>query len=72
MNQVQWAKWQVDTTASIEDLQAAGKTILEGCEILMQTDTQLSIRLDALEGRIDIVNKRIRRLEEAVQKLTPR
>lgn len=65
-------KMQVETIAAIANLQSAQKTTLEGCEILMQTDTQLSIRMDDLDRRIDIVNKRLRRLEAAIQRVMPR
>lgn len=40
------------------------KTI-EGCMVLIATDTTLS-------DRIDIVNKRLRHLEKAVERLNPR
>ena len=65
-------KHQVELIAVIDELQSAHKTTLKGCEILMKTDTQLMIRTDNLEERINIINKRIRRLEEAVQRILPR
>ena len=58
--------------ADVDELKASLQTTLKGVEILMKTDTQLSIRIDQVDERINIVNKRIRRLEEAVARLNPR
>jgi len=56
---------QIKTSASI-------KTVIEGCLILVETDTVLGDRIDHLtkrvdvaHDRLDIVNKRLRMLEEA-------
>jgi len=56
---------QIKTSASI-------KTVIEGCLILVETDTvlgdridQITKRVDVAHDRLDIVNKRLRMLEEA-------
>jgi len=41
------------------------KTTIKGCHTLIATDTKLG-------ERIDIVNKRLRHLEQAVERLNPR
>ena len=71
--------WQNTIIKTIKELAEAAKTTIEGCEILVQTDTQLMMRtdnidkrIDIVKERIDIVNKRIRFLENAVERLMPR
>ncbi len=56
----------------VDELSVTQKTLLEGCQLLMKTNTQLGIRCDNLDERINIANKRIRRLEEAIQRIMPR
>jgi TolA-binding protein len=53
---------QLKTSATI-------KTMLEGCMVLVETDTVLGERMDQLSARIDMVNKRLRKLEETNGKL---
>lgn len=60
------------TKEILQGLCDTDQTLLEACKLLGKTDTLISIRLDQTNERIDIVNKRIRRLEEAVARLTPR
>jgi len=40
--------------------------LIAGCMVLMETDTALSDRLDQISERIDIVNKRLRKIETAL------
>ena len=70
-------KWQEGITQSIESLQSACQTILEGCQVLMKANTMLVTRCEDLKERLDIANKRIRRLESkvlstAVTRILPR
>ena len=44
------------------------KQILEGCMALIECDTVISERVDQLSARIDIVNKRLRKIETALTK----
>jgi len=71
MKQMEQITWKASVIKTIEAIESTAKTTLQGCEILIQTDTQLNIRVDQFEKRIDIVNKRIRRIEDAVARLTP-
>lgn len=43
--------------------------VIEGCMRMIETDTALSDRMDHISARIDIVNKRLRKLEEINGKL---
>jgi len=48
------------------------KTTLAGCMVLVETGSALGVMMDGISYRIDIVNKRLRRIEEAVERLNPR
>jgi len=65
LKQRQMIEWQKKVMDSLMELNESMKTTLEGCNVLVQTDTELG-------NRIDIVNKRLRRIEEAVARLNPR
>ncbi len=69
LKQAELIAWQHGIQKSIAELRASLTTTLEGCQILMETDTLLSGRCDELDRRIDIVNKRLRRIEDAVKQL---
>ena len=43
------------------------KTTIQGCMVLMETDTLLSDRCAQIDKRIDIVNIRLRKLEDAIK-----
>jgi len=58
--------------ADVDELKASLQTTLKGCEILMKTDTQISLRIDQIDERINIVNKRLRHIEKAIERLNPR
>jgi len=62
-------EWQQRIDHAIAELQASIKTTLEGCHVMMDTDTLLGDRSDELGQRVDIVNKRLRRIEDAVKQL---
>jgi len=70
MKQAELIAWQAMVMNAIQELQSAGKTTLEGCKILMETDNVLGNRIDDAWTRIDIANKRIRKLEESHQTLS--
>jgi hypothetical protein len=63
LKQAELIAWQAMVMNAIQEMQSAGKTTLEGCGILMETDTVLGDRIDDAWARIDIVNKRLRKLE---------
>ena len=41
------------------------QTIIEGCLKIVETEELIGKRVDMLNARLDIVNKRLRKLEEA-------
>jgi len=55
-------RWKESVTESIQNLTKAGHALID-------TDTELGKRSDELSNRLDIANKRIRRLEEAVEEI---
>jgi len=64
LRQTELITWQASVMASITDLQQASKNTLEGCRLLIETDTSISQRIDDAWKRIDIVNIRLRKLED--------
>lgn len=66
---MEWQKKVMTLFGLVQDEVIALKeelaTTIQGCGVLVECDTKIS-------DRIDIVNKRIRHLEEAVGRLTPR
>ena len=71
--QIEMIQWQAMILDKIMELHESDKTIIQGCMTMMETDTMISestgLRCDELSKRIDIVNKRLRRLEDAVKEL---
>jgi hypothetical protein len=65
LKQPELIEWQLHIENEI-------KTTIQGCLTLVETDSALMVRMDELSKRIDIVNKRLRHIEEAVERLTPR
>lgn len=57
--------WQTTLLLTVKDLQDSSKNTLQGCGLLMETDTTISARIDDAWKRIDIVNIRLRKLEES-------
>lgn len=57
LKQGQLIEWQLKVQRDIKDLEERLKTTLRGCQVLMRTD-------EVLGNRLDIVNKRLRKLEE--------
>ena len=56
--------------ATVNELEATLETTLRGCKVLVECDTVLGNRLDEQSRRIDIVNKRLRRLEDAIGEIS--
>lgn len=54
--QGQLIEWQLKVQRDIKEVEERIKTTIRGCEVLLRTDTLLA-------DRIDIVNKRLRKLE---------
>lgn len=67
--QIEMIQWQAMVLEKIVECHESDKTIIAGCMTMMETDTMLSDRCDEISRRIDIVNKRLRRLEDAVKEL---
>ena len=65
LKQTQLMEWQKKVMDEVLAIKEELKVTIQGCGVLVQCDTKIS-------DRIDIVNKRIRHLEEAVGRLTPR
>lgn len=72
LRQAEEIAWKAMVMDKFMELNESDKTIIQGCITMMETDTVLSERCDELSARIDIANKRIRRLEQAVERLIPR
>lgn len=58
LKQSQMITWQKKVMDELMELNESMKTTLQGCNVLIETDS-------ALAERIDIVNKRLRSLENA-------
>jgi len=52
--------------AKVDELEASMKAVLKAGHLLIDTDIELANRIDALSERIDIANKRLRKLENKV------
>jgi len=72
LRQAEEIAWKAMIMDKFMELNESDKTIIQGCMTMMETDTALSERIEHLSERMDIANKRIRRLEQAVERLTPR
>lgn len=70
LKQSELIAWQAMVMQKIAELQQALATTLEGCSVLIETDKTIGERVDEEARRTDIVNKRLRRLEDAVKRLT--
>lgn len=67
--QVEMIQWQAMVMESIQSLRDSLETTLKGCSVLVECDTTLGDRIDNLSTRIDIANKRLRKLETLTKKL---
>lgn len=67
MKQAEMIRWMASVDQRIEALQKDLETTLKGCNILMETDTALGQQIDNQKERINIVNKRLRKIENAVK-----
>ena len=65
LRQAEEIAWQSMVMTKFIELNESDKTIIEGCMRMMETDTAISERCDQLSQRIDIANKRLRKLEDA-------
>ena len=64
------------TLRHLRDQKQEINNIVKGCHVLIETDTVLGDRIEllneklsAIDTRLDIVNKRLRRLEDAIGRL---
>lgn len=58
-------QFEIETTQNFLTHSKDIKNILEGCMRLIDCDEELSKRMDQISARIDIVNKRLRKLEQS-------
>lgn len=65
LKQAEEIVWKANVEIELKQLKEDVVRILEGCGILMETDTTISQRIDDAWKRIDIVNMRLRKLEQA-------
>jgi len=52
--------------AKVDELEVAMKNVTKGAHLLIDVDIELEKRITALSDRIDIANKRLRKLENKV------
>ena len=67
--QAELIAWQTTIMEEMIRLNKSDKNIIDGCMIMMKADAVISERCDHISNRIDIVNKRLRKLEEINGKL---
>jgi chaperonin cofactor prefoldin len=61
---VEWLmKWQPTIDKAIEEVHESLQAVIQAGHILIDTDSELAKEIEKLNTRIDIVNKRLRKLE---------